>query len=876
MRIHRIRLQGFRGIVDREVCFDATGVTVVEGPNEVGKSSIVEALDLLLEQPDSSKKKAVNEVKPVNRDVGPEVEADLETGPYLFSYRTRSVKKPETLLEVKRPRPEQLTGRDAHDRVREILDETMDVDLWKALRVVQGSRVEPADLSHASALSRALDRVAGQEVTSERETTLLEAAKEARLFYYTEQGHPKKLLVEAEGAVGEARAEVERLERELADLEELVGRKDGLDRDVLALASVQDETRRAAQAREKELETIARQASVVERLRLDLEMRGQSVDAASRDFEARMALVRKLEEAEAEVVSRREAVSAGEPALADAMAEQGTLAAQAEAARLEAERTAAIFDLRRRDKDHLHDLLDLDTLRERRARIEAAVRARAEAELVVERTRVTDDLLGAIKVQVIELEKARALLQAGSPRLHVKALAGVLVEIGGESLPLKAGQFLERAVESSLAVRVPDVLEVEVAAGTSLDDLRAGRDAAQDALAALLAEAGVADLAHAERDSLARRDALRVIGESGLAIDTDLRDLTVEQMDGKVERLCRKVAKYPSDRPVDPAVATTFDEAGALLSEAEGLASGARLAHELVAERLVAASSKVQVLKDAAAQANVDLQVAVGLAFTARLELETARAKISDDVLATGLAQARGRAGEARIAYEEARQALDTMDPDRVRELAANARKAADRAARELREAQDERLQLDSKLETLGGKGLHEDLESARTALSRAERRGVALQRKAMAADLLYRTLVTARDASRRAYADPLRKSIAALGRYVFDGTFDVELSEDLSVASRTMAGVTLAHDCLSVGAREQLGLVVRIAAAMLVDPGDGVPVVLDDTMGHTDPARLEGVGAVLARAGTRCQVIVLTCTPGRFAHVGDAKVVRL
>ena len=49
MKINRIHLKNFAGVKESEVCFASTGVTVVVGPNEIGKSSLFQALDLLLE-----------------------------------------------------------------------------------------------------------------------------------------------------------------------------------------------------------------------------------------------------------------------------------------------------------------------------------------------------------------------------------------------------------------------------------------------------------------------------------------------------------------------------------------------------------------------------------------------------------------------------------------------------------------------------------------------------------------------------------------------------------------------------------------------------------------------------------------------------------
>ena len=62
----------------------------------------------------------------------------------------------------------------------------------------------------------------------------------------------------------------------------------------------------------------------------------------------------------------------------------------------------------------------------------------------------------------------------------------------------------------------------------------------------------------------------------------------------------------------------------------------------------------------------------------------------------------------------------------------------------------------------------------------------------------------------------------------------------------------------------------------MIVAPDGGVPVILDDTLGYSDPERLKAMGAVLALAGRSCQVIVMTCYPERYSEVGGATTFRL
>ena len=114
-------------------------MTVLAGPNEIGKTSTAEALNLVLEELDSSKKRAIRAVQPVGRDVGPEVELEALAGPYRFTIRKRFLRHEETVLTVAEPRSETLTGRDAHQRMRAILDESVDLDLWKAVRIDKGA-----------------------------------------------------------------------------------------------------------------------------------------------------------------------------------------------------------------------------------------------------------------------------------------------------------------------------------------------------------------------------------------------------------------------------------------------------------------------------------------------------------------------------------------------------------------------------------------------------------------------------------------------------------------------------------------------------------------------------------------------------------------
>ena len=113
-------------------------------------------------------------------------------------------------------------------------------------------------------------------------------------------------------------------------------------------------------------------------------------------------------------------------------------------------------------------------------------------------------------------------------------------------------------------------------------------------------------------------------------------------------------------------------------------------------------------------------------------------------------------------------------------------------------------------------------------------------------------------------------------GATVFGPTFEVEVDSDLQIRNRTLEGRTVPFESLSGGAKEQLGIVARLAVAALVANEDTVPVVIDDALGFSDPERLAKMGAVFDQVGADGQVIVLTCSPERYGSVRNAHRVEL
>jgi hypothetical protein len=86
MRIRRIKVRNYAGIAEAEVMFPDTGITIIVGDNEVGKTSMIEAVDMILRFVDTSSAGPVKGAMTVGTDIGPEVEVDIVAGAYEFTY----------------------------------------------------------------------------------------------------------------------------------------------------------------------------------------------------------------------------------------------------------------------------------------------------------------------------------------------------------------------------------------------------------------------------------------------------------------------------------------------------------------------------------------------------------------------------------------------------------------------------------------------------------------------------------------------------------------------------------------------------------------------------------------------------------------------
>ncbi|ROP45593.1 ATP-binding protein [Pseudokineococcus lusitanus] len=877
MRVLRLRLQNFRGVADREVTPAPTGVTVLAGDNEVGKTSLVEALDMLLDEYDDARKKAVRRTQPVGQDVPTVVEAEVQAGAHRFTYRKQWHRQPSTRLVVHEPAPEQLAGREAHDWVLAVLGAEVDLPLWRALRLQQGVPLEQADLQARSSLAQALDATVAGTVGGEREETLVARAEEEFLRYWTPTGGRRTEARTLEADVAAASARVTALEAEVAGVERVVERLDRARADAAdeRAAGAQDAAAvRDAEERVADLHGVVR---AVEVARGALAAADAAAATAERERAGRRALLARAEEAR-EAAAERDvaaATAAADLAAAEdhlrAVARELELARDAAAARREEREDALAAEQRHAE------VVEVTRLRAVLADAVAAQRRVAAAEEAVAAAPVDDAALALVEDAARALAVAAARAGAATPVVVLEGAGRTLLTSDGERV-LDEGPEEVRLVGGTWF----EAGGVRVSARPSADQERAEADArrAEDALAGLCARLGVDDAAAAATAARARREAT---AELERARDAARRAASGEDLDAARRRVARADdlegspdAAAGADDAAADAGAATGEHLRRRREEADGALGAADLAVVRAGVRLEAAREAV----DGAAARSAD-RTAAATAADARErvvldELAGARAALPDDRAAEDAEDALRRRGEAAASLAVAEAAVAVAGvADAQAELDLRRARLLDGQKR-LRAHEDEVGALTAVLEAQGGLGLAEQLGQARAEEERARRALVAWDRRATAARTLHEALQAARASAHAAYVEPLRAQLHRLAVPVFGPDVQVEVGPDLRVVSRTLGGVTVPFEQLSAGAREQLALLGRLACAVLVSGGAGVPVVVDDALGWSDPRRLDGMARALSVAGASCQVLVLTCVPDRYRLVTGARTERL
>ena len=648
------------------------------------------------------------------------------------------------------------------------------------------------------------------------------------------------------GTAIEAGAEdIERLEAALAEK-----------RDLLAQAG-------AANARDEERIDALR----LERLVARYQAAAASTDALEKERADALELARQAREGEAQAAALRdEAASLDAPD----QAELDRLRTSEEEARFAAAKLSVGLTAELTLQAAIETTVDVDgDVRTLTPEAGTPTEFEAERELAIELPGVaTLRVRGGGRDLKDEAAAAEARWQAASGAVFGRTGCSSLDELvalrqRAEALRSQADELTREAEAAGVRAEGLNVVEQRLATARAERDRHAG-----DLAVHLDARQTVDELVatfDASRDDAALGSEIEAL-QAGLHARQSLSERMGAQIEGDVREVEDKRSRRKEQEE-------QFAERSAALEDWKAVLEGAGEEHGRLERELAAVDAELKALRTEAADEVGEARTALeGLTATrteqqaahedAERALTEARTELARLEGETPLLRERATGLDLdalRTARDAARDALEVLPPVEEGTDPAATQEEAERADRSVRELEAELRKAEGALEQTGGQQLDEQREQAQEAAQALARREQELELDYQAWQLLQETLSEAEKEGAAhlgsALVQPVSERIADLtaGRYG-----ELALGPQLDATGIELGGSEREFGALSVGTREQIALVLRLAIAEAL----GTFVVLDDQLTQTDDTRMEWTRRLLAQAAQASQVIVLTCHP--------------
>lgn len=595
-----------------------------------------------------------------------------------------------------------------------------------------------------------------------------------------------------------------------------------------------------------------------------------SLDAGERDIAAKASALKDASEAAAQAAEAltpaKLAAKEASDAVGKARAAQTAASRLAQAARATAEKLAAADRLARaqsalKDADRAHAAVE-------KQRVQLAAEKTALDALPA----VSRQKLNALADKASAVTKAEATLQAMGARLHVLACGKQPVNLDGKQLAAGA----DVSVTETTELTVGDSVRIRIAPGAagSLREAREALDDARTSLADALAAIPAADIPEAQE--LAERHTRQHALVKSLS--DSFEKLNPEALE---KRLIAARREAESARALADRLHVKEGDAGdeAALSAARDARTSAEEAEADAMAEFSAAESRAERTEAAHRAADTALAAATAAEGAARSSLATLTETLGDDDSRARLRRELSEAiKEADATLSARREEISALQPETLSSREKRLRTSLEQTETAITEARDKKsaaaalLRFDGASDPIAAADL-----AARTA-ERARRLMDSERTHASAVALLARLFEEQRTAVAEQSARPLAE---AADRYLacVHGT-GAKLHLSLDEDGATFAGATLSRpdsstfpfESLSGGAREQVGVALRLAMTETLANGHGgaLPVVLDDAFVNSDPKRVLAIHDMLDLATRRgLQVIVLSCHPDQYEGMG-------
>lgn len=457
-----------------------------------------------------------------------------------------------------------------------------------------------------------------------------------------------------------------------------------------------------------------------------------------------------------------------------------------------------------------------------------------------------------------QLAELRVHQAAIATRLQYELLPGQNLQLGPETL---SGQG-ERQLLEATELNIPGIGRLQLTPGGSdVADLARQQHQLQQRSADMLAQLGVPSLDQAEQRASQNNTLAQHIREHEIELRTLAPDgaqalLAANQADqqrlAELATQLQQLPAAPAHLPGEAAAEQALEQALATLKQAEQALSDYN--SQLAAAEQAHQSADTEWQKLQQALAAPDRQQ----------RQQQAEAKIVD---------LNAQISQLQAAMQARQQRIDAAQPDILQQDVARHSRSAQAMRDEAHQRQQSITSLRGELRALGTQDLQDQHDALAAKVAALQRRQQELAGHTAALDLLLQLLQTERAAVTRQLQAPLQKHLQRYLQLLFrqaELSVNEQLLPDTLTRQQASGGHASPVDQLSFGAREQMGLLSRLAYADLLQAaGRPTLLILDDALVHSDAQRLEHMQRILFDAATRHQILLFSCHPQRWRSLG-------
>jgi len=896
MYFRRIEIENWAGVYDGRILLELEkDLNVVVGPNESGKSTLMNALKLAFTSKASSRRKAVRKIQPWNTELKPKIELEFRAGDKEYRLKKTFLKSSgnaEFQEHVEDGNWMTVAEDDAaHNRFLDTLDSTEGEGFFNTLWVPQGESIE---IDMAQGLTERIKQAVG--------TTTSGAGDRILSYVVSKVGNednsgwltPSTRKVASGSPWDEAKEELKSLKADLRELQEK--RKNHQD-NLKRIQNLRREKGRFEEKRAEKEEKLEEQQEKkdeweeyrkVEKAAEKAKRRYNQLYGAKKDWDDR---IKEIEEALKKTESIAEETSKWE----------------------EEREEAAEVEKRARNKfeNRESELKRLKEKKEYLKRLRAA-KINEEIDSLKEEVREIGDIdeesFSNWKKLKDEVDSTRDQLRASELKIGFEAerdLAGrISLDGEEEQIDLSSGEELRETAVKSFEIELEDIgkLSVETAMEKALE-AKNEIEEHESKLTDVYETYGVESWPELEElysKVEEKRDEIEIlknslaeieIQEAG-TIDEAVLESFLEEIEAGFDREFIEKNQEKDQKDLSGDINELGQKIDDLGEEVEGLKEdwkdkeadldgiekkiGKKKQKLEVEEKgLEGLFDQLEDLKERIKEMGDRFE---GVSITRQSREEFSREAEESGELYNELKEAWR---EARRKRDELQDKADMMKPEGeevTEETIEKLEEAIDKLEKKVTGREMDISEIKGKIGQTAD-GLHEKIRDREEEIDRQKRKLESARKETRSHELLRLVLKEAKERTSSEYLEPIREKVAErLREMTKDRYTEANLDGGLSPRSavRKLRGTEADRDDLSFGTKEQLSFLTRLAMAEVVAKNERVPVIFDDSLVNTDPERMKYMRKYLRQVSSRAQIIVFTCNGEDYWFEGDYNRIEL